>query len=74
MSPKPSPDHVDTKKEIFTSPSMRVLTQYYSVLSKKHQYYPNTPTSTDIYKERLQSNIDTSCNGQVVVVVVVPKR
>ena len=35
MSLEPSPGHIDTKIESFKSPSMRVLTQYYSVLSKK---------------------------------------
>ena len=67
MSLEPSSGHIDTKNRKFPAPSMRVLTQYYSVFYKKHQYYPNTPTSIDIYKERLQSNIDTSCNEQILI-------
>ena len=35
MSPEPSPDQVNTQNRNFTSRSIRVLTQYYSVLSKK---------------------------------------
>ena len=35
MSLEPSSGHIDTKNRKFPAPSMRVLTQYYSVFYKK---------------------------------------
>ena len=65
---EPSPGHIDTKNRkfhitIYESTDTVLLCAF----QKKHQYYPNTPTSIDIYKERLQSNIDTSCNEQILI-------